>query len=421
MTGEVQLPDDHRITNDDDDKDTSTPNKDTINQDDNDTEAETAAVEETNGEDEIVQKDSAFLDAAAPAAVASDDTAADHGDPTQNIGNSSADSNDHAANEEEESESESVSASQTSQEQAALQSYNYYKRTPSSAVRFILKKFVTQVSAEILQAAASTNSFWKIFNLVDTGLKDMRTRQCAMSLERLGKGLIHIKREAVQNDNEDDDNHDDDAEWDEKHCSELVGLFVDVLCTWTGLSVVSDESLDEDGKVKEGASFVYTDELKADMMYEMGVEPHQLVKCINCAQTLIAHGCMDGIKIQVKFIEKEKSGDALSPMSRLPKSMMKNKDADQTLLRKTAVELASTEDDEGHVSDFEEVEIKYEAIEMLAVDRIADAVFSTDLSSEEVELSALKFFLTAASRTVNIQSNDVESLSKVPTCDPHAA
>lgn len=251
----------------------------------------------------------------------------------------------------------------------------------------------------------------------------MRRRQCAVSLERLGKALLHIGsssssyNSAVKNKNsinEDDDEISErrkraNEEWDERNCINLVGLFVHVLCTWTGLSLVSSE---------DGA-FVYEDNFgnsgedseifQLDMIQEMGVEPHQLARCINCAQELVAHGCMDGIAIPIKVAQNKT--DRVNAMHRyLPKSMMKKSDSEDGMngegsLLKQAASSHSLQDDaqENKTFESEDVEaIKYDTIEILAVDRIADAVFSADLSSEDVELSALKFLLTAASRTINI-------------------
>ena len=308
------------------------------------------------------------------------------------------------------------------------------KNNNSTIVRHILHKFVSKVSADILSAAGSSHGSYSVWNLfgLNSGTpsaKDIRRRQCAVSLEQLGKALLHIEsspsksKSKLSTDEENSlslvDEEDlseqrrrQNEEWDNRNCSKLVGLFVDVLCTWTGLSLVSGEdgALIYEGNTRGSGEDMEMFQL--DMIQEMGVQPHQLARCINCAQELVAHGCMDNIVISIKLAQMQSS--SANAMHRyLPKSMMKSegntgKNGD-SLLQRTATRHA-VQDRNGENIDISESDsnssLKYDVVNILAVDRIADAVFSTDLSSEDVELSALKFLLTAASRTVNISKDN---------------
>jgi len=312
----------------------------------------------------------------------------------------------------------------------------------SSTVRRILHKFASDVSPTILShGGASDGSFFtNLFGLSSTsGTKQIRTRQCTQSLERLSRALVHVEQSHTITDVE-------TKEWDDKHCSKLIGLFVDVLCTWTGLNVVSGGSVSgngDDGSDLD-ASNIYAhgyhgngeDQqlFELDMMHEMGVEAFHLAKCINCAQELVAYGCLDHIDIGIRVKEIVQQNRSPNLKERLPKPPLKvngtnnetstSKGTSNSLLQQTSETLnAEVNDDETIESETNtpedsviEPKVKFITINMLAVDRIADAIFSADLSSEEVELSALKYLLTAASRTV---AHDIVEVDAPTDSKPH--
>ena len=305
----------------------------------------------------------------------------------------------------------------------------------SNTVRRILHKFASNVSPTILANGSSSDGsfFTSLFGLSSTsGTKQIRTRQCTQSLERLSRALVHVEQSHTITDVE-------TKEWDDKHCSKLIGLFVDVLCTWTGLNVVSGGSVSGNGEAGSDldVSNIYAhgyhgngeDQqlFELDMMHEMGVEAFHLAKCINCAQELVAYGCLDHIEIGIRVKEIVQQNRSPNLKERLPKPTLKNNGTDNetskskgtsnSLLQQTSETLnAEVNDDESIESETNtpensviEPKVKFITVNMLAVDRIADAIFSADLSSEEVELSALKYLLTAASRTVSHGFSEVDA------------
>ena len=291
---------------------------------------------------------------------------------------------------------------------------------PYSTVRRLLHKFVTRVGPQIIGNSAAQGGGW-FTSFFGSSTRDVRLRQCALSLERLGNALVHVGEDHQNSINED---------WDERHCTELVSLFVDVLCTWTGLSVVSSNGNKSNGEVNggtvnggtsteggsDGVVLAYVDpEAEAEAIHQMGVEPQQLAQCIDCAQELVAHGCMDGISIRVTIRQTvDENGRKAGGAGVFPKSMMaddsspskkkKKKKAD-TLLQHAAHATAAQQQQKVS-KDQAKVKVVFKTLEMKAVDRIADAVFSADLSSEMVELSALKFLLTAGCRTSMVKTGN---------------